>query len=122
MPSRPRTRCPRCHRMRDAKGQCSPHCRATRRARTQRARGSATQQGYGQQHREQFRKPVLERDPVCVVCGVEPSTEADHWPMSRKELIAAGLDPNDPRHGRGLCKRCHSSETAKHQPGGWNRR
>jgi 5-methylcytosine-specific restriction protein A len=45
---------------------------------------------------------------------------ADHWPLSRRELTEQGLDPDDPRHGRGLCARCHSSETARHQPGGWN--
>jgi 5-methylcytosine-specific restriction protein A len=48
------------------------------------------------------------------------ATVADHYPLSRKELIDAGLDPNDPQHGRGLCKPCHDRETAQNQPGGWN--
>ncbi|WP_433406947.1 hypothetical protein [Streptomyces sp. CA-146814] len=46
---------------------------------------------------------------------------ADHWPLSKRELVARGLDEHDPRRGRGLCHSCHSSETARHQPGGWNR-
>lgn len=48
-----------------------------------------------------------------------PAVIADHYPLSRKELLARGLDPDDPRHGRGLCKRCHDQETADRQPGGW---
>jgi 5-methylcytosine-specific restriction protein A len=47
------------------------------------------------------------------------STVADHWPLSRRELEDQGLDPNDPQHGRGLCKHCHDMETARNQPGGW---
>jgi 5-methylcytosine-specific restriction protein A len=49
-----------------------------------------------------------------------PATVADHWPKSRKQLEAEGLDPNEPSYGRGLCASCHGKETAKHQPGGWN--
>ena len=82
-------------------------------------RGSATQRGYtGRGHRG-FRLAVLDRDPVCVVCDIAVATVADHWPRSRRELEAAGADPNDPAHGRGLCTPCHGSETAKNQPGGW---
>ena len=50
------------------------------------------------------------------------ATVADHWPTSRRDLIAKGKDPNDPNHGRGLCASCHGRETAAHQPGGWNYR
>jgi len=35
-------------------------------------------------------------------------------------LISQGLNPDDPKYGRGLCSPCHSKETAEHQPGGWN--
>lgn len=85
-----------------------------------RARGTAAQRGYDSKHRKRFRTDVLRRDPICVLCGLEPSTVADHYPRSRRELIDAGLDPNDPQYGRGLGKRCHDRETAKHQPGGWH--
>lgn len=110
--------------MRDAEGSCSPQCRTRRKAAGNRARGSAALQGYGKAHRELFRAPVLERDPVCVLCGTTPSTHADHWPRSRKQLIAQGLDPDNPQYGRGLCASCHSRETANApgQAGGWNRR
>ncbi|MEW2631799.1 holin [Streptomyces sp. NPDC048389] len=84
-----------------------------------RPRRSAAAQGYGREHEQRFRAGVLERDPVCRVCGQAPSTQADHWPLSKRELKARGLDDHDPLRGRGLCAPCHSSETAKHQPGGW---
>lgn len=35
--------------------------------------------------------------------------------MSRKELVEAGLDPNEPDYGRALCESCHNSHTAKTQ-------
>ena len=91
-------------------------------------RGSSTERGYGSRHRNDFRTAVLARDPTCVCttedhnhdqpCG-QRSRHADHYPRDRRELAAAGEDPNDPRHGRGLCGPCHSRETARHQPGGW---
>lgn len=95
-------------------GRCDEH----RRAADQR-RGGARARGYGRAH-ERFRASVLARDPVCVLCHNSPSVHADHHPLSRRELVDAGLDPDDPTRGRGLCPPCHSSETAKHQPGGWN--
>jgi 5-methylcytosine-specific restriction protein A len=67
-----------------------------------------------------FRETVLTRDPICVLCRREPSTVADHYPTERKDLIAQGINPNDPVHGRGLCKRCHDKHTARTSPGGWN--
>jgi 5-methylcytosine-specific restriction enzyme A len=73
-------------------------------------------------HRE-FRCVVLERDPICVLCHLMAATVADHWPKSRKDLILLGFNPDDPRFGRGLCRSCHNTQTAQHQPGGWaNRR
>jgi 5-methylcytosine-specific restriction protein A len=80
-------------------------------------RGTARQRGYGSGH-ERFRRRVLRRDPLCVICGAT-SEHADHWPVDRRKLVLMGEDPNHPRHGRGLCASCHSKETAKHQPGGW---
>ncbi|WP_263165419.1 holin [Streptomyces sp. SCSIO ZS0520] len=106
-------------------GRCPTH-----RAAAEQQRGTARQRGYGREHEQQFRPAVLARNPTCVCtteghghtapCG-QPSLHADHWPLSRRELIDHGLDPNDPTHGRGLCQRCHSSHTATQQPGGWNR-
>jgi 5-methylcytosine-specific restriction protein A len=87
-----------------------------------RIRGTAAQRGYTSAGHRRFRKQVLARDPICMVCRAAPSTVADHHPLSRRELVAAGMDPNNPDHGRGVCKPCHDTETATHQPGGWNDR
>ena len=87
-----------------------------------RERGTAAQRGYTSRGHRAFRDAVLARDPICKVCLTRPSTVADHYPTSRRDLQAQGLDPNDPARGRGLCKPCHDRETAKHQPGGWANR
>jgi 5-methylcytosine-specific restriction protein A len=100
--------CSRCGQRTFRGGVCRTHYLESERRRNAR-RGSATQRGYDQHHRELFRAPVLERDPWCVVCDDAPATVADHYPLSRKELVAGHLDPNDPEHGRGLCKPCHDS-------------
>jgi len=107
-------------------GRC-PSCTA----RAEAARGTATHRGYGHRHRKLFRAAVLRRNPLCVCVDtghghgprcLRPSTVADHWPLSRRELVDAGLDPDDPEHGRGLCKGCHDRHTSKAQPGGWHSR
>lgn len=104
-----------------ASGRCDNHRRES-----DKARGTAADRGYkGRGHTRRFRPGVLERDQLCVLCdaeGLPPTlaTVADHWPLSRRELVDRGLDPDDPQHGRGLCKRHHDRETARHQPGGWN--
>lgn len=85
-----------------------------------RARGTSTERGYSTRGHREFRRAILARDPVCVICRVAISTVADHYPRSRKELISLGLDPDDPQYGRGLDKRCHDRETSRNQPGGWN--
>lgn len=80
-----------------------------------------------------FRRQVLARDPRCVCpgavdhdgCGkhvgmcARPSTVADHYPYERTELIELGLNPNDPRYGRGLCARCHDTKTGLTRPSGF---
>lgn len=100
-------------------GRCAD-CRTT----AEQHRGSARQRGYGTRHERRFRKPVLDRDVVCVLCRTALAAVADHWPLSRRELTDRGMDPNDPRHGRGLCASCHSHATATNpdQAGGWNAR
>lgn len=59
---------------------------------------------------------------MCVLCHMDVSTVADHYPRSRKQLLEQHLDPNDPEHGRGVCATCHNKATSQHQPGGWNDR
>lgn len=99
-------------------GLCD-ECRAARRQCSDHRRGSAQERGYDREHERRFRAAVLERDPMCVECMARPSTVADHYPLSRRELVEQGLDPNDPNHGRGLCKPCHDRHTARAQPGGF---
>lgn len=98
-------------------GRCEVH-----RKQAERQRGSSASRGYGHRHRTRFRSAVLARDPICTLCHRAPSTDADHYPRSRRELVASGENPNDPRHGRGLCHPCHSAATSQHQPGGWAHR
>ncbi len=118
MPTRARQVCsrPGCPNLTSG-GRCD-ECKAE----AEKLRGTAAQRGYGARHRNRFREGVLRRDPVCVLCGKSPSAHADHYPFDRRELVERGLDPDDPKYGRGLCGACHSSETARHQPGGWNAR
>lgn len=94
----------------------------THKAQADKARGTPRERGYTSTGHQEFRRVVIQRDLICQLCGMEPATVADHYPRSRKELIELGLDPNDPQYGRGLGHKCHSRETAQHQPGGWNAR
>lgn len=129
MPPRPRTRkcptigCP--HLILKGETDCElSHAAVKRKAaqhRTDAQRPPPRARGYDRAHATRFRNPVLRRDPLCVLCHKAPSTDADHHPNTRAELISMGLDPNDPRWGRGLCHPCHSSETAKHDGGYGNR-
>ena len=107
---------PGCPNLTNKAGRCDDCAREA-----DKRRGSASERGYTSAgHTKKFRPGVLARNPICVLCMKNRATVADHWPLSRRELVLAGMDPNDPRNGRGLCKRCHDTETARHQPGGWN--
>jgi hypothetical protein len=61
---------------------------------------------------------VLERDNwTCQLCG-GPATVADHFPLSRRDLVARGMDPNDPIHGRALRVDCHNQQTGLREGSG----
>ena len=96
-------------------GRCAPCAQ-----RAEQRRGTASQRGYTSRGHLAFRAAVLARDPICVVCRLAPSTVADHYPVSRRDLVASGRDADAIEHGRGVCATCHSTETTKHQPGGWH--
>lgn len=122
MPARPPTPCttPGCPRRSDRGGRCE-RCRAGRAADTDRRRGSASARGYDR-HWACRRRDYLLRNPACDLCGRLAETP-DHWPRSRRQLILAGVaDPDADEHLRPLCDNCHRRETARNQPGGWNRR
>lgn len=95
-------------------GRCQAH-----QQQAEQARGTAASRGYGGKGHALFRTAVLTKNPICVLCHLAPSTAADHYPLSRRDLVLRHLNPNDPTHGRGLCAPCHNRETAQHQPGGW---
>lgn len=108
---------PGCPELVPTPGRCDQCTRES-----ERRRGSAASRGYGTRHTRRFREAVLARQPFCALgCG-RPSAHADHYPLDRRTLELRGFDPDDPKHGRGLCARCHSRETAREQPGGWNAR
>ena len=94
--------------------QCEAHTKER-----ERTRYTTKDKGYNTAGHKAFRTLVLHRDPICVLCDVAVATDADHYPIDRKQLVLLGMDPNDPENGRGLCHECHSKETAANQPGGF---
>lgn len=67
------------------------------------------------------RAAFLAAHPTCALCDA-PSYTPDHYPISRRDLITQGVSDPDAWHRlRPLCLHHHGTETAKHQPGGWNR-
>lgn len=133
MPNRPPKPCTRCGRPAQA-GQslCSRHL-GQMRARGDAKRGTSTQRGYGARHESVFRAGVFEIwGTRCVAPVGDPgdsvliekrqpllcnrrAIHADHYPRSRRELEAAGLDPDDPQHGRPLCPHHHNKHTGQTQ-------
>lgn len=95
-------------------GRCDQH-----RQQAEQARGTAASRGYNARWRRR-RTAYLQRNPICRLChGL--ATVADHWPTSRRDLVAQGAaDPDADHQLRPLCAPCHSKETAQHQPGGWH--
>lgn len=130
MPTKPMSRCTNCKTLHSGTGKCDD-CRDKARAESDARRGTSYQRGYGKQHTDRFRIGVLGKNPHCVCtasycphtkeCG-RLSTVADHFPLSRRDLVARGMDPDNPAYGRGLCEPCHDRHTAHAQPGGWNKR
>ena len=101
----------------------SGRCEACDR-RADRARGTATERGYGASWARRSRSfvgrhPLCSwRLPGCTLLAVL----ADHWPLSRRELVRLGVaDPDADHRLRPSCDRCHRVRTAHDQPGGWHR-
>ncbi len=108
---------PGCGAFTEGGGRCDEHKRAA-----DKARGTSKERGYSTPGHRRFRRLVLRRDPICVICKTAPSSVADHYPVSRRDLVASGANPDDPNAGRGVCKPCHdrSTATTDGQRGGWN--
>lgn len=83
-------------------------------------RPSAAKRGYGAAWAK-IRSRYLATHPTCVLCGA-PATVPDHYPVTRRQLVAQGVtDPDADRHLRPLCKRDHDRSTAS-RDGGFGRR
>lgn len=52
-----------------------------------------------------IRARILERDPVCVLCGVRPSAFCDHIVAKADDHSEAGL--------QGVCGPCHDQKSAR---------
>ncbi|PAZ13307.1 HNH endonuclease [Streptomyces sp. SA15] len=116
MPYRPRRPCPavpNCPNSISGKERACPdhvHMLTARRA----EKGTSAYGKDWPRKRESF----LYMNAWCVLCG-QPSKVADHFPLSRKELVKRGVsDPNAHEHLRALCVRCHNRETGRNQAGG----
>lgn len=69
-----------------------------------------------------IRLEYLYRHPRCLLCG-RMATVADHYPRGIRLLrLQNHPDPHADRHLRPLCGPCHSQETGRRQPAGWNAR
>lgn len=89
------------------RGLCAGHARAR-----EDDRGSASDRGYGARWRA-IRERFLAENPWCLDCG-RAAEVADHAPISRRELVAAGdPDPDDPSHLEPRCTSCHNSRTGR---------
>ncbi|GHF37143.1 hypothetical protein GCM10010359_44730 [Streptomyces morookaense] len=114
MPRKPRPPCsvPGCPELTTG-GRCAKHQREA-----EQQRGTSAANGYGTRW-QRTRKAYLYRNRWCLLCG-RTATVADHFPLSRRELVTQGVaDPDAFSRLRPLCTRCHNRETAKRQPGGW---
>ena len=57
-----------------------------------------------------MRAQILHLFPVCVACGLAPSTVADHI-LSHADCIRAGIHPDTISNGQGMCAPCHAVKT-----------
>ncbi|MFE9382370.1 HNH endonuclease signature motif containing protein [Streptomyces sp. NPDC007025] len=53
---------------------------------------------------KKIRAEVLARDPICVLCGVRPSSHCDH--------IKAKTDDHQPAKLQGVCAECHGRKSS----------
>jgi 5-methylcytosine-specific restriction protein A len=115
MATRPLSNCttPGCPNL-VGRGRC-PDCRTDRQRQQDAQRPSASARGYGSGWRR-VRGAFLKAHPTCQTPGCSSaSTEADHYPKTRAELVAAGeLHPDAWRFLVARCKPCHSARTLAH--------
>lgn len=113
MPQRAARACPR-HGLHRG-GRCTK-CRRDRQRRHDAQRPSAADRGYGAKWHANS-KAFLAANPNCRDCG-RPATQADHAPVSRRQLVAEGIpNPDAWSHLEPRCHACHSRRTATHDGG-----
>jgi 5-methylcytosine-specific restriction protein A len=120
MPTRPRTPCssPGCSGRVDTGS--GGRCERCRQGGVYERKPVAAAAGYDRVWSAR-RLDYLGRHPWCVLCPAA-ATVPDHYPDSRRALIAAGVgDPDADHRLRPLCASCHNKSTAQRQPGGWHR-
>lgn len=103
MPTRARRTCSRCRRVLTAPGKC-PTC----------ASRDPQPTNYGGAGWRKARADFLAANPTCVQCG-NPSKVADHYPISRRNLIGRYKvsDPDAPHRLRALCVPCHNAASSR---------
>lgn len=117
---RPPRRCttPGATHVSDREGRCTA-CRNRQRRTLNHRRESYTAM-YGPEWPAR-RLDYLTRNPVCQLCP-RLAEVADHHPRGIRLLRKHAVpDPHLDRYLRPLCKQCHDRETARREPGGWNR-
>lgn len=118
VPTRPPERCgtPGCRGAAQQDGRC-PRCLASRVFLQQAGNPAAVYTGRQWRVR---RLEYLAAHPFCTLCSAA-ATVADHYPISRRVLLAMGVaDPDTDDRLRPMCALCHNRSTAQRQPGGWN--
>jgi len=105
MPGHPKTPCPvpGCDNLVTKVDPCPTH---GKKKAWEIGRASSSARGYGHEWRK-LAATIIARDPICMVCRLRPSVQADHIvPKSR-----GGTD--DPSNLRGVCKQCHSTKSGR---------
>jgi 5-methylcytosine-specific restriction protein A len=93
----------------DGTTRCTTHT-----SRTPDPRPSPSDRGYDSKWRRNSAR-YLAAHPVCVLCG-RPATHSDHHPLSRRELLALGVEhPDAWSRLRALCTSCHNRKSARDQ-------
>lgn len=121
MPSRAAKRCPRC-RQTFTTTVC-PTC-TVRDQEYRAAHDDGAGEFYHTPEWQRISAHFLKHHPWCVLCQAEgkaePAKVADHYPVSRRDLIERGiLNPDTWRRLRPLCMGHHRTETNRLQPGGF---
>lgn len=110
---------PKCPKLTADGGRCTD-CRRD----ADQQRGTRQDRGYDAAW-ERTRTAYLAQpgNGACVLRGPRctgRATVADHYPVSRRQLVTQGVrDPDAWHRLRPLCASCHGVATSQHQPGGW---